>query len=135
MRRAKALGPVAAGLLVLFAAGCGSDDHPNENRPPDTIELTAKVTKDEVTIAPTKVGAGQAHVTIANLSRDRVQPTFEGPEGATGDVIEPGNVGSVELLLAEGTYSVGPGPDSQAAPDELVVGPPRESSQNELLLP
>jgi hypothetical protein len=134
MRRAPSLGLVAA-ALALAATGCGSDDHPNENRPPSPIEMTAKITKGKVSIDPGKVGAGLANVTVANLSPEPVSLTFQGPDTTTGNVIAPGNVGTIKVALVEGTYTVSPGAASNAAPDRLVVGPERPSSQNELLLP
>lgn len=133
MRRAWFLGLVAAGALG--AVGCGSDDHPNENRPPAPIEMTAKVTKQELTLSPTEVGAGLANITLANLSSDPVTLTLEGPDSLSGSTIAAHNVGTLKFDLSEGTYSVSAGAESSAAPTELEVGPERPSSQNELLLP
>jgi hypothetical protein len=133
MRRARFLGLVVAGALV--PAGCGSDDHPNEDRPPAPIELTAKVTKKKVTISPPEVGAGLANITLANLSSDPVTLTLEGPDSLSGSTIAPHNVGTLKFDLSEGPYSVGAGADSSAAPTRLEVGPERPTSQNELLLP
>lgn len=135
MRRAQALGLTAVAAVALAVGGCGSDDHPNENRPPDPVELTGKVTNEKVTISPDEVGAGLAVITVANLSSDPIELTFEGPTSATAPVIEAGNVGNVKLDLEEGAYTVGAGGDSSASADQLDVGPERPSSQNELLLP
>ena len=42
----------ALAALALTAAGCGSDDHPNDPRPPAPIEVTAKVDNDVVQVCP-----------------------------------------------------------------------------------
>ena len=83
----------AAGLLLaaFIVAGCGSEDFPNEPRPPAPIELSAKVDNRKVTVDPDEIGAGLATFTISNQSRDDVQLAFEGPNGARTDQI-PGDV-------------------------------------------
>ena len=128
----------AAGIALLGAAGCGSDDHPNDPRPPAPIELTAKVDDRKVVISPTEVdgepiGAGLATVTIANLSDDEVQLTFDGPTEHSTDPILAGGVADLKLNLEEGDYTVDS--DSDAVEAEFTVGPERASAQNELLLP
>lgn len=135
MRRVHLAGLATVTALALGISACGSEDHPNEDRPPAPIEMTAKVTDQKVTINPGNVGAGLANVTLANLSSDPVQLTFDGPTTASSSVVEPGSVGRMKLDLEEGDYSVGPGQESLAEAYELEVGPERPSSQNELLLP
>ena len=74
--RAAALLVVAAGVL----AGCGSEDFPNEPRPPARVELSARINDGKVVVAPSKIGAGIATITISNQASDEVdeQSTHDG---------------------------------------------------------
>jgi hypothetical protein len=129
----------AAGIALLGAAGCGSDDFVNDPRPAAPIELTAKIDDRKVVVSPTQiddepVGAGLATITIANLSDEDVSLTFDGPTERSTDPILPGGVTDFKLDLEEGDYTVA-ADSSDFAEAEFEVGPPRESAQNELLLP
>jgi hypothetical protein len=122
--------------LAVTAASCGSEDHPNEPRPPSPIEVTARVDDKEVTVAPNSFGAGIANFTISNQSQDTVQLTFDGERLRTeSNPIQPNGVGQFKLDLDEGEYQVSGGPESDATPQTLRVGAERASSQNQLLLP
>jgi hypothetical protein len=128
----------AAGIALIGAAGCGSDDFANDPRPPAPIELTAKVDDRKVSVSPVEIdgepiGAGLATVTIANLSDDEVQLTFDGPTEGSTDPIIAGGVADIKLNLEQGDYTVAT--DGDATEAEFTVGPERESAQNELLLP
>jgi hypothetical protein len=121
-------------LAALTAAGCGSEDHPNDPRPPAPVELSGKIDDKRVVIAPSRTGAGLATVTISNQSSENMQLEFDGPSRAETSEIAAGGVSTIQLQLKEGDYSVepsAPGIDS----GELTVGPERPSAQNELLLP
>ena len=130
-------GRCAAAGLVVFAvivAGCGAEDHPNEPRPPVPVELSAKVDNRKVVVVPDRVGAGLATITISNQSADDVEVSLDGPSSASTDAIPAGSVGSLQLELESGKYSV----DSNVptiASSTMSVGAPRPSAQNELLLP
>ena len=127
----------AAALLAIAAAtvaGCGSEDFPNEQRPASPVELSAKVDDNKVTVAPDEVGAGLAVVTISNQSRDDVEIGFSGPTDASTTEIAAGNVGTIKLELEQGDYEVDSGVTSIES-GTLTVGEPRESAQNDLLLP
>lgn len=129
---------LAAALLALapIAAGCGGEDHPNEPRPPAPIEVTVRVSDKAVTVAPDEFGAGLVNLTISNQSADVVELTVEGERLSTAaDPIQPNAVGNFKLDFAEGEYEVSAGPESDARPDRVSVGPERPSAQNELLLP
>ena len=139
MRRIRprhALLPAGIAVLGLAAAGCGSEDHPNEPRPPKPIEITARVDDDVVDVSPAEFGAGLAVFTISNQSDEAVALTLDGPVAATSQPIEPGSVtDDFKVDLQEGDYEVTGGLESKAKPTELVVGPERPSAQDELLLP
>jgi len=130
--------PVALALaaITVTAVGCGSEDHPNEPRPPSPIEVTARVDDDVVEVSPGEFGAGLVVFTISNQSDASAALTLDGPVAATSQTLEPGAVSDdFKVELQEGTYEVSGGPESQAKPQELVVGPERPSAQDELLLP
>lgn len=129
---------LAAPLLAVasLAVGCGGDDHPNEPRPPAPIEVTARVGEKAVTVAPSEFGAGLVNITISNQSDDLVELTVDGEQvDKSSNPIAPNAVGNFKLELPEGDYEVSAGPESDAKPDTLEVGPPRPSAQNQLLLP
>jgi hypothetical protein len=126
----------AAGLLAasVLAVGCGSEDFPNEPRPPAPVELSAKVDDRKVTVVPDEVGAGLATFTISNQSRDDVELAFEGPSGIRSDEIPAGGVDAVQLELETGEYVIEASVPT-ISPGEMTVGPERPSAQNELELP
>lgn len=137
-RRRKGL-LAAAGIALLGVAGCGSDDFVNDPRPPAPIQLTAKIDDRKVVVSPTEIdgepiGAGLATITIANLSDDEVQLTFDGPNEKSTAPILAGGVADFKMTLEEGDYTVA-ADGSDASEAQLTVGPERESAQNELLLP
>jgi hypothetical protein len=128
--------PAGLAVLAFAAAGCGSDDHPNEPRPPVPEEVSAKVGADRVVVSPTEFGAGLAVFSISNQTDDIVQLALEGPTEAVSEPIQPGGVSdSFKVSMQEGAYEVSAGADSGSRPAELVIGPQRKSSQNEVLLP
>jgi hypothetical protein len=130
--------PVACALAAigLTAAGCGSDDHPNDPRPAKPIEVTARVDDDVVEVSPSEFGAGLTVFTISNQSDEAVALTLDGPVAATSQTLEPSAVSDdFKVDLQEGTYEVTGGLESRAKPQELVIGPARPSAQDELLLP
>src|SRR5690349_2354483 len=84
IRRTGLLGIGLAGI-AFAAAGCGAEDFANDPRPPAPIEMTAKVSDDQVLVSPIRfdgkpVGAGLASVTIANLGGETTELTFSGPQ-------------------------------------------------------
>jgi hypothetical protein len=123
---------VAAGVLF---AGCGEqEDFANEPRPPATAQLSARIDDRGVEIAPTRIGAGMAIVTISNQSDESTQLRFIGPTRRSTDEIPAGGTGNLQLELEPGRYEVEPSSDTLAA-TTLRVGPPRPSAKNELQLP
>ena len=122
--------------LGLSVAGCGEDDFENDPRPPSPIELTAAIDKKSVTIAPSDPGAGLAVITISNQTEEATQLVLEGPDETTSSgQIPPRGTGSIKTELVQGEYEATAGDNATIKPSELTVGPPRETSQNDLLLP
>jgi hypothetical protein len=132
MRRPATVAAAAFAVLGLAAAGCGSEDHPNEPRPPKP----ARVANDVVDVSPADFGAGLAVFTISNQSDSAVELTLDGPVAAASPSIEPGSVSDdFKVDLQEGDYEVTGGAESSAKPTQLLIGPERPSAQDELLLP
>lgn len=137
----------ALGALVLAFAGCGSDDHPNEPRPPTQITLSAAISDREISLSPDgiarrsalddepPVGAGPAVFTVTNQSSEDVTLGVDGPvQGRTDPIPANGGTGRLKLNLREGEYEVvALNSEIDAAP--LNVGRERPSSQDDLLLP
>lgn len=129
---------LAAGLaaLALGLAACGGDDHANDPRPATPFEVSAKIGDQEVILSPSEFGAGLAVFSISNQTDDVVQLVLEGPTDAASDPVEAGGVSDTfKVPLQEGIYEVSTGDDLGVRSAELVIGPERPSSSNELLLP
>lgn len=128
-------GAVAAAMALGLAA-CGGDDHSNEPRPATPFEVSAKVGSDRVIVSPKEFGAGLAVFSISNQTDEVVQLVLEGPTDAASGPIEAGGVSdSFKVPLQEGVYEVSTGDELGVRAAELVIGPERHSSSNELLLP
>lgn len=131
---------VVAGVglaLAVGASGCGEDDFENEPRPPSPVELTAAIDKRAVSIAPSDPAAGLVVITISNQTDEVMQLVLDGPgdEDPTSGDIEPLGTGSIKTALEEGEYEALAGNSETIEPAPITVGPPGESSQNDLLLP
>ncbi len=132
----------AAGLAVAAAAfaGCGDEDFENEPRAPVRVELTGVIHDDEVTVSPSKVGAGPVGITISNQTdRERIV-TLEGESiREQGGTVQPGATVTLQKTLEPGSYEVRAGSEKavrrEIRPAVLEIGRKRENSNNELLLP
>ena len=129
----------ATAVLAAFAlSACGEDDFENEPRPASPIALGALINDRAVKVSPSRadqVGAGLASIVISNQSADNASLVLEGPTDAASDPIPAGGTGSLRIELEEGDYTVTAGEEADVRESSLTVGPPRESAQNELLLP
>ena len=124
---------LAALCSAATLAACGEEDFENNPRPPSPIELSARIGDDGVTVSPRDVGAGLATITISNQTPRAERLVLEGPTDEASDEIIAGGTGSLKIALEQGDYEVTDGGGARIT--ELVVGPERESSQNELGLP
>ena len=125
----------AALIAVLALAGCGSKDFPNEPRVPAPLDVTAKISGNEVRVSPNRFGAGLVTFTVANLTSSPTRFVITGPKDAHTDDIQPGAPATLKVNLPQGTYQAGSGPTSRARPATLTVGAERASPQNKVLLP
>lgn len=121
-------------------AGCGGDDFENEPRPPVALTLTGVVQDSGVTISPNNRGAGPFLITISNQTDQAHTLTLEGEKvEQTVGPVQPQDTATIQATLEQGTYEVRAGSPQAVSreipPAELVVGPKRDSSSDELLLP
>ena len=131
---------VVAGVglaLAVSVSGCGEDDFENDPRPPSPVELTAAIDKQAVSISPSDPAAGIVVITISNQTDEVTQLVLDGPgeDDPTSGDIEPLGTGSIKAALEEGEYQAIAGNSEEIEAAPLTVGPPGESSQNDLLLP
>jgi hypothetical protein len=123
--------------LIVGVSGCGEDDFENDPRPPSPVELTAAIDKKAVSISPSDPAAGIVVITISNQTEETTRLVLDGPGDGlleSGD-IPPRGTGSIKAALEEGEYEAFAGNTSEIESAPLTVGPPGESSQNDLLQP
>jgi hypothetical protein len=131
--------PLLLGVAVLVS-GCGEDDFENERRPSVPIELTGVIQDRGVTISPSKEGAGPFVITISNQTDDAHTVTLEGTSiEETVGPIQPQDTGTIQKTLPTGKYEVRAGSEvaveKEIPPAELDIGPDRDPSNDQLLLP
>jgi hypothetical protein len=134
MRRARALTAAALGIAVIAVAGCGSDDFENEPKPAAPAQIGIRLSEDQVVVSPAEFGAGLVNFTIVNLGGTPGAVEIDGPETGASDVMPPGTTSRLKMELPSGEYEARP-EGAEAEPFVFLVGPERESSSNELLLP
>ncbi len=136
----------AAGVAVAVAfavGGCGGgDEFANDKRSPTALTLSASITRTDVTVSPSRLGAGPIELIASNLTATSQRLTLtsrtlagrgEPLEQRTGP-INPGDTASLTADLVQGIYRVTTG-SGAIAPATLRVGPPRRSAQDRLLQP
>jgi hypothetical protein len=153
----------AAGCVVvalgLLAAGCGSEEHPNEPRPQPPTRVSVTVTPQAITVQPPRIAIGpepsqqipqnqharqpqvrsKAPVNVvfvtANLTNFDSKLEVHGPSNAkSGALVANGN-NSLLAELPTGVYEVSAADIPSAKPVRFTVGPYRSSSENDLLQP
>ena len=135
-----------AGVAVAVAlalGGCGADDEfANDEREPAPITLSAAITRSNVTVSPSRVGAGSIELVTSNLTSMSQRLTLSSRTLSDGGEplkqrtgpINPGDTASLTADLAEGTYRVTTR-STAIAPATVRVGPERPSAKDELLQP
>ena len=121
-------------------AACGGDDFENDPRPPTAVTLTGVIQEQGVTVQPSEEGAGPIVITISNQTDEPHTLTLEGEEiDQTVGPVQPQDTATIQATLERGTYEVRAGSPEAVAreipPAELTIGPDRDSSSDELLLP
>ena len=144
--------------LALFAAGCGAEDHPNEPRPPQAVEVSVSITDTRLSVQPSSVGFGdsdqpmsqnrgepQAELssnrpltvsfTVVNLTDQNTQLQIEGPASETSETVIAQGTNRFKVELPTGEYFVTADGVPGTPETSFSVGGQRPSSQNDLLLP
>jgi len=134
-RRAALLAMLA--VLLLAVSGCGGGDEArSQERPPVPINVSVLIGQDKITASPAEFGAGPVTLLIANQSGAAQTLTVDGPRlTRTAGPIPPGDTATVKVTLGTGEFTVSPEESANLDPATLTVGPPRDSAQNDLLLP
>lgn len=134
---------VVLASTALLATACG-DTEPRRNleRPAAPVTLTAAVHDDKIQVSPGVTGAGPIVLLVSNQTAKPQKVTFETDElgGRTGGntastpLIEPQGTGKLSIDARTGRYAVHV-QDRTVRAAHVKVGPPRKSSQDDLLLP
>jgi hypothetical protein len=128
---------------AFLATACGdTEPRSNLNRPPAPVTLTAAVHNEKIQVSPAVTGAGPIVLLVSNQTSKPQKVTFETDElgGRTGGntvstpVIAPQSTGRLSINARSGRYAVHV-QDRTIRAARVSVGPPRKSSQNQLLLP
>jgi hypothetical protein len=127
-----------AGALGLV--GCGEDEeHANRERPASSINVTAAISDGRIHVSPRRFGAGPIRLIVSNQTRAAQALTLEtgGNESGvtqTTEPIRPSGTATLEVDVPEGEYELSSS-DGGVEAAAIRVGAPRESAQNQLLLP
>lgn len=121
-------------------AGCGGDDFENEPRPAAAVTLTGVVQDEGVTVSPSEVGGGPVLITISNQTKMAHTLTLEGGSmKETVGPVQPQDTATIQATLESGSYEVRAGSPEAVVREipsaTLTVGPARDSSADQLLLP
>jgi hypothetical protein len=125
---------------ALGVAGCGErEDHANRDRPPVSINVTAAIADGRIHVSPRRFGAGPIRLIVSNQTAAEQALTLETGGNASGvtqttQPIRPSGTATLEVDVSEGDYEL-TSSDGGVKAAAVQVGAPRESAQNELLLP
>ena len=133
----------AAIALALLIGGCGGDDEfANRERAPAQITLSASITPRDITVSPSRIGAGAIELIASNLTSTSQQITLRSETLSAGTAplmqrtgpINPGDTASLTADLVQGTYRVTA--RASGVPSATIrVGPSRSGSSDQLLQP
>jgi hypothetical protein len=144
MRR-RTIGMLAASALAVTACGSTSSGATTP-RPPAPVNLTVYVDNNAVSVSPSSVGAGPVTFIISNQASQAeslailAAGSSEGRPLANTGPINPQATAQVTVNFTPGTYSLSTGGgdaagNSSVRPASIKIGPPRSSSDNQVLQP
>jgi hypothetical protein len=123
--------------VMLAVAGCGGDDEARSNeRPPVPINVSVLIGGENITVSPAKFGAGPVTLLVANQSGAAQSLTIDGPRlRRSVGPIPPSDTATVKLTMSTGDFAISAEDSAGIEQADVTVGPPRETAQNQLLLP
>jgi hypothetical protein len=158
-RASRAAASCALVALALGAVGCGASEHGNEGRSQPPTHVSVTITRDAISVQPSRVAFGperqqqipqNQHASqpvvrskapldlvfvSANLTEFESKLEVHGPKDATSGALVANGNGSLQASLPTGVYEVTAADIPGAKPARFTVGPYRTSSQNDVLLP
>jgi hypothetical protein len=137
--------PIAAAAaltLALAGAGCGGGDFPNRERAPVRLTLGVSITPRDITVSPSRIGAGPVELIASNLTSTSQQITLRSEALSAGTSplqqrtgpINPGDTASLTADLVQGTYRITTR-ESRTPSATIRVGPLRSGGSDRLLQP
>jgi hypothetical protein len=129
------LAALAIVAAAAAAAGCGSNEPITTTRPPDPIQVAAKIDANRVAVSPNNFGAGVVILTVTNSSASPVRLALSGPKNAVTSEIKPGQPDSVQIALPEGRYRASAEGNPRVQAGSFTVASERPNSDSKLLLP
>jgi len=144
--------------LGLIAGGCGAEDHPNEPRPPQAVEVTVSIDDSRLSVQPSEVGFGESDqpmsqntgqpqaelsssipltvsFTVSNLTDFDTPLQIEGPANETTETVIAQGTNAFKVELPTGEYFIYAAGVPGTPESAFSIGGDRPSSQNDLLLP
>jgi hypothetical protein len=148
-------------IAVLGAAGCGVEEHVNDQRRSPSARVSVIVEDKAVSVQPRELGVGPEPSSQLPQNREVEQPRLKrrqipldvvmvaanhtenyaklvvsGPEtNVTSEPLVANGNGSLETSLKPGAYTIRAAGIPGAKPAHLLVGSYRVSSENDVLLP
>ena len=138
-----------AGASALALASCGGDDsYDNKPRPPLPVNVSAAINEQQVSVAPTRLGAGPIVLIVTNQSDASQVATLEvdqlqssparekraGLRQSTGP-INPQDTAQLRVVVQPDTTYTLKTDDDKISPAEITVGSERASAQDQIALP
>jgi hypothetical protein len=135
-------GGIVVALAAIGFAGCGDEPFANRERAPAPITLGVAITPRDITVSPSRIGAGPVELIASNLTSTSQQITLRSETLSAGTAplqqrsgpINPGDAASLTADLVQGTYRVTTRP-GRMPPATIRVGPSRSSRADQLLQP
>jgi hypothetical protein len=133
---------LAASSLAALAGCGGGSNYKNNPRPAVPINISASVSDQQISVSPSRFGAGPIVVIVTNQSARSQEVTLESQDiGAshpgvkqTTSPINPQDTGELKVDVPEGHYVLRVGKAS-IRPASITVAGKRRSAQNYVLQP
>lgn len=128
---------LVAGALAcaVVVSGCaGNESYPNLPKPPAFVTLTVFVGEDEIAVSPNPLGAGPTRFIITNQTGTKQNVLVSAEQSEREVTVGQGQTANFRMTIQPGELSISA--DNTAAQEAtMVVGPERESAQDDLNQP